>query len=233
MKNVMDIEQFKKELFSGIDCSWNDFFQEQFSLTYFQDLLDNLLNECNTKTVYPSINNIFRVFKDNSLNMIKVVILGQDPYHTPLVADGLAFSSKSLKIPPSLKNIFKELNNDLGIVNSTADLSKWSMQGIMLLNTVLSVEEHKANSHSKLGWNEFVVNTIKYLDLHNKVVFVLWGNKAKLFNKYIMNSEIIEGYHPSPLAGNKFFNQHYFSRINRFLNENNLQEIDWSLHEKI
>lgn len=226
---MLNKSEFETRLYQNIDLSWQEFFAMQKQESYYQNLIDKVYHEYSIQEVYPSVENIFRVFKDSSLDNTKVVIIGQDPYHTPMVADGLAFSSQAKKIPPSLKNIFKELKNDLNIENNQADLTKWSKQGVMLLNTALSVEKGKANSHQKIGWNEFVIALIKYLDQKQKLVFVLWGNHAKSYAQYLKNSYVIEGFHPSPFSAKKYFGGQYFSRINAYLKKEKIKEIDWRL----
>lgn len=216
-----------KDLMMDIDSEWMVFMDEQINLPYFNLLLKKLEKEYQTKFIYPEVYDILKPMKLSKLNDIKVIVIGQDPYHTPYVADGLAFSSKQNKIPPSLKNIFIEIKADVGIDNIVPDLSLWAKQGVFLLNTVLTVEKGKAKSHSKIGWNDFVVNLIKYLDNNDEYVFVLWGNDAQKYQKYLNNAHVITGFHPSPLAQGKFFNGKYFSRINECLRKQNKDIIDW------
>jgi uracil-DNA glycosylase len=207
--------------------TWQDFISQESKKDYFNKLNDTLNNEYRTKQIYPDFKDILRPLKEIKLHEIKVVIIGQDPYHTPGVADGLAFSSKASKIPPSLKNIFLEIKDDLGIENTNPDLSKWSKQGVFLINSILSVEQGKPKSHHKIGWEHFVRALIKYIDEHCFCVFVLWGNLAKSYQSVIKNNHIITGYHPSPLAGGRFLGERYFSKINTYLMANDIKPIDW------
>ncbi|MDR1781723.1 MAG: uracil-DNA glycosylase [Bacilli bacterium] len=214
---------FKESLFNNIDASWLDFINN--SILNDTTFIMKLENEYLSNTCYPDVQDILRVFSYPE-NSIKVVILGQDPYHSKGVADGLAFSCKQDKIPPSLNNIFKEINNDLNIINTNPDLSKWAKQGIMLLNTKLSVKAGLANSHNKLGWEKLIIPLIKYLDKKD-LIFVLWGNDAKKYKQYIINSYVIEGAHPSPFSYHLFKNNNYFSKINELLVKQHKQIIDW------
>jgi uracil-DNA glycosylase len=228
----LDKQQVEKNLFAGIDSSWYGFLFEQKALPYYQELLEKLTAACNSEIVYPSLNNMLRPMKELGISDIKVVIIGQDPYHTRGVADGLAFSSLLPKIPPSLKNIFKEIEDDVGVVNVSPNLENWSKQGIFLLNSILSVSEGQAKSHHNFGWQNFVLNLVKKID-DQGVIFVLWGNDAQKFEKYLSKSIIIKGAHPSPLAGGRFFNQHYFSKINEILSKQNHQPIDWRTSNEV
>ena len=184
------------------------------------------------KDIFPPQKQIFNAFhlpyKD-----VKVVILGQDPYHGVGEAHGFAFSTLSSKLPPSLKNIYKELYDDLGIEKdyNNGDLTPWVKQGVMLLNTGLTVEKDKPNSHKNLGWHEFTDVVIQKLNEKNEpVVFILWGNNAREKKKFITNPKhlIIESAHPSPFSAyNGFFGSKPFSRTNEFLKKNNMEEIKW------
>jgi len=204
------------------------FFKEQEEKTSYQGLLDRLYEEYLVKEIAPDLNCIYRVFKDMSYDMVKVIIIGQDPYHTKGVADGLAFSSK-IKLAPSLKNIYKELESDLKIKNTKSDLSAWSKQGVMLLNSALSVVIGQANSHQKLGWNEFVIDLIEYLNQKKHLVYILWGNHAKSYQQYIVNQYVITGFHPSPFSANKFYGGRYFSKCNHYLKSHRIEIIDWRI----
>ena len=221
------INNLEKALLANVDKSWSTFLLEQKKLAYYPILINNLTNAYVKSTIYPDLRDILKPMKVMSKEDVKVVIIGQDPYHTPGVADGLAFSSKQTKIPPSLKNIFKEIATDIGIENNSPNLENWAKQGIFLINSVLSVEEGKPKSHHKIGWKDFVVNLLKYLDNEEKIIFVLWGNDAQRYEEYLSNGIIIKGIHPSPLAGGGFFGQKYFSRINEILAKQNKEEIDW------
>lgn len=204
--------------------SWKSFLNSEFSKPYFKELSSFLTKEYETKTIFPPKQAVFRAFSTD-LNQVKVVILGQDPYHTPGVADGLAFSvsGKSNYMPPSLVNIHKEIDSDLGAhVNKTGDLTSWQKQGVLLLNNVLTVEAHKAGSHRGKGWEEFTEATIKYLNSNcNNLVFILWGRDARSKKSLIDPTKhlILESAHPSPLSAyNGFFGSKPFSKCNEYLN---------------
>lgn len=202
----------------------------------FKKFLNIINNEYNTKTIYPSKENVFNALKLTSYKDTKVVIVGQDPYHGEGEAHGLSFSvQKGVKIPPSLKNIYKELYNDLGIIPSPyGDLTKWAKEGVLLLNAVLTVEKDKPASHRKLGWELFTDYIIRSLNEKKEpVVFILWGNFAKDKEKYITNKHhlVIKSAHPSPFSANYgFFNSKPFSKTNNFLINNKIKPIDWNLN---
>ena len=218
-----------------IGNDWDLILADEIKKDYFIKLIDNLKQEYKNKIIYPKEEEIFKALKNTSYKDTKVVILGQDPYHGEQEAEGLSFSvRKGIKIPPSLKNIFKELNNDLGYkIPDHGSLEKWSMEGVLLLNTVLTVEKDKPASHKNIGWLEFTNTIIKKLnEKEESIVFILWGNFAKEKKKLITNKRhyIIESAHPSPFsARNGFFNSKPFSRTNKFLKEHNLKEIDWEI----
>lgn len=199
--------------------------------------LDNILgklNKMDLKEIYPSYENIFRSLNLTPFSSVKVVIIGQDPYHGENEANGLAFSiNNGVKITPSLRNIFKELQDDIGIKRDNTDLSSWASQGVLLLNSILTVKKDMPLSHEDLGWQEITNYIIKYISDHKeKVVFILWGNFAKEYKKIINSSKhyIIESPHPSPFSARKgFFKSKPFSKTNNFLKKNNQSEIDWSL----
>jgi len=224
---VKIINNLEKVILANVDKSWAEFLLEQKQQAYYPQLIDNLTNAYVTSTIYPDLKDILKPMKMIKKNDVKVVIIGQDPYHTVGVADGLAFSSKQAQIPPSLKNIFKEIAADVGIVNTSPNLENWAKQGVFLINSVLSVEQGKAKSHHNIGWKDFVVNLIKYIDNDNQLIFVLWGRDAQKYEEYIKHGIIIKGVHPSPLAGGGFFGQNYFSRINTILQEQGKTQIDW------
>lgn len=192
-------------------------------------------NEYATKTIFPPKNYVFNALKLTSFANTKVVIVGQDPYHGVGEAHGLSFSvQEGIKIPPSLQNIYKELESDLGIKpSSKGDLTKWAKEGVLLLNAVLTVEKDKPASHRNLGWELLTDYIIKVLNTKEEpVVFILWGNFAKEKAKLITNPHhlILTSPHPSPFSARYgFFGSHPFSKTNQFLKENNLKEIDWSL----
>jgi uracil-DNA glycosylase len=211
---------------------WIDFINEEKKKEYYQILKQKVDEEYKNYLCHPDYNNIFHAFSVTHLNDIKVVILGQDPYHEPNQAHGLAFSVLCDKLPPSLINIYKEMSSDLGInINQDGNLDYLAKQGVLLLNTTLTVRMHEANSHSKFGWETFTDNVIKELDKNNNpIVFILWGSNARSKRKFITNPNhlIIESAHPSPLSSYRgFFGSKPFSRTNSFLREKGVEEIKW------
>lgn len=212
--------------------SWKPFLKAEFKKPYFKELAEFLHQEYETKTIFPKKELVFRAFTTN-LNGIKVVILGQDPYHTPGAAEGLAFSvPNSAPIPPSLINIYKEIDNDIGAhANPHGSLGAWASQGVLLLNTVLTVEAHKPKSHSGRGWEIFTTEVIKYLNqTRSNLVFILWGRDARNKKSLIDGSRhlILESVHPSPLSAyNGFFGSKPFSKCNKYLEEHNQKPIVW------
>ena len=216
-----------------IGNKWDSILNEEYNKEYFKNLIDFIKQEYKNKTIYPKQNEVFNAFRYTDFDNVKVVILGQDPYHGPNQAEGLSFSvSNEVLKPPSLKNIFKELESDLGIpFPEDNSLKPWAKQGVLLLNAVLTVEEHKPTSHKNKGWEIFTDNVIKTLNNRDKpVVFILWGAYARAKKEYITNPKhyIIESAHPSPFsARNGFFGSKPFSKTNEFLKKNNIKEIDW------
>lgn len=212
--------------------SWKPFLKSEFEKPYFKELSEFLHAEYDTKTIFPPKQLVFSAFATD-LNEVKVVILGQDPYHTPGAAEGLAFSvPRSQPIPPSLINIYKEIDSDIGRhTNTSGSLRSWQKQGVLLLNTVLTVEAHKPKSHSGKGWEIFTTEVIKYLnDTRPHLVFILWGRDARNKKSLIDSNKhlILESPHPSPLSAHAgFFGNHHFSKTNQFLKSNNLKEIVW------
>ena len=212
--------------------SWKDFLNSEFKKPYFKELAKFLHDEYEHKTIYPKKSLVFSAFTTD-LNEIKVVILGQDPYHTPGSAEGLAFSvPNSQPIPPSLINIYKEIDNDIGHhANPRGSLINWQKQGVLLLNTVLTVEAHKAGSHRGHGWETFTTATIEYLSrTRPHLVFILWGRDARNKKSLIDTSKhlVLESPHPSPLSAySGFFGNHHFSRCNEFLSAHGLTPIEW------
>ena len=201
----------------------------------FHNFMNIINKEYDTKIIYPPKEDIFAALKNTSFKDVKVVIVGQDPYHGEGEAMGLSFSvHDGIKLPPSLKNIYKELEDDLGIkpVNS-GDLTKWTKEGVLLLNATLTVVKDTPNSHSKIGWDRFTDYVIKKLNTKEEpVVFILWGNFARSKKEFITNPKhlIIESAHPSPFsARNGFFGSKPFSKTNEFLTKNNIRPIDWNL----
>ena len=182
--------------------------------------------------ISPNLENVFKAFEYCSFDETNVVIFGQDPYFQPGVANGLAFSvNKKIPIPHSLKNIFKEIKNDIGsLSNINGDLSRWASQGVLLLNSALTVEENNPGSHSKIGWNDFIFDVINCLNTKKGVVFILWGNDAKKYQKKINNNEhlVLTSSHPSPLSAYKgFFGCRHFSKCNNYLIANDKKPINW------
>lgn len=212
--------------------SWRPFLNSEFGKPYFKELAEFLHDEYEHKVIFPKKSLVFSAFATD-LNDVKVVILGQDPYHTPGAAEGLAFSVPSSQpIPPSLINIYKEIDADIGShANRTGSLRNWQKQGVLLLNTVLTVEAHKAGSHRGKGWETFTTEVIKYLnESRPHLVFILWGRDARNKKALIDASRhlILESPHPSPLSAHAgFFGNHHFSRCNEFLRDCGLEEIIW------
>jgi len=217
-----------------INNDWDLILADEFNKDYYQKLRQFLNDEYQKYTIYPKAQDIYNALRLTSYNDTKVVILGQDPYHEPNQAFGLAFAVKCLELPPSLVNIYTELASDLNINRPTSgDLSFWAKQGVLLLNTSLTVREHQANSHKGKGWEILTDEIIKKLNQKDSpVVFILWGNNARSKKQYITNPKhlIIESVHPSPLSAyNGFFGSRPFSKTNEFLKENNMKEIDWTI----
>ena len=212
--------------------SWKEFLNSEFEKPYFKELSNFLHEEYARKTIFPPKGLVFSAFTTD-LNEVKVVILGQDPYHTPGAAEGLAFSvPNSQPIPPSLINIYKEIDADIGHhENKSGSLRAWQKQGVLLLNTVLTVEAHRAGSHRGKGWETFTTATISYLNkTRPHLVFLLWGRDARNKKPLIDTSRhlVLESAHPSPLSANAgFFGNHHFSRCNEFLQQNGMTEIKW------
>lgn len=202
--------------------SWDLVLQEEMKKSYFRYIKDFIKEERLSKTIYPPANDLFNAFKLTDFKDIKVVILGQDPYHGEKEAMGLSFSvRRGVRTPPSLRNIFKELKDDIGVEREDTDLSSLAKQGVFLLNTVLTVEKDKANSHKDIGWEIFTDFVIKQINEKlNNVVFILWGRSARDKKKLITNPShyIIESAHPSPLSAyNGFFGSKPFSKTNEYL----------------
>lgn len=201
----------------------------------FKKFMMLINHEYQTKTIFPEKNNVFNALKLTPYKNVKVVIVGQDPYHGVGEAHGLSFSvQKGVSIPPSLKNIYQELSSDLGIKPAEyGDLTKWAKEGVLLLNAVLTVEKDKPASHKGKGWELLTDFIIKELNKKEEpIVFILWGNFARSKKEYITNKKhlVIESTHPSPFsARNGFFGSKPFSRTNNFLKQNNIKEIDWQL----
>jgi uracil-DNA glycosylase len=216
-----------------IETSWKAALKDEFNSAYFGDLKSFLKQEGASHTLYPAGQNIFSAFNKTPINEVKVVILGQDPYHGANQANGLCFSvNPGVKIPPSLKNIYKELNTDIGMnIPGSGDLSTWAEQGVLLLNSVLTVRAHEAASHKNKGWEKFTDAVIRGISNQTKdVIFILWGNYAKKKGQHIDTTKhhIITSAHPSPLsAHNGFLGSKPFSKTNSILNSLNKQPIEW------
>jgi uracil-DNA glycosylase len=216
-----------------MDKKWLDIINEESRKEYFNKLNRFIDEERKYKSIYPPLELVYSAFELTSFDNVKVIIIGQDPYHQSGVANGLSFSvNQKNKLPKSLNNIFKELKDDLGINNTNGDLRSWSRQGVFLLNTILTVEDGKALSHKNIGWEVFTKAIIESLNKDSKPkVFLLWGNQAQKYSQLISNKNhlIIASAHPSPLSAyNGFFGSKPFSKINKFLIKNNLSEINWS-----
>ncbi len=217
----------------NIHESWRRILSQEFDKPYFKMLKTELKKrKAEGKVIYPPGDKIFYAFDQCPFDQVKVVIIGQDPYHGPQQAMGLCFSvSKEVKIPPSLKNIYKEIEADLGVqMPNHGDLTGWAQQGVFLLNTVLTVEANAPASHQKLGWNNFTDEVIRLLSQEKQnLVFMLWGNFAKSKINLIDENKhlILSSPHPSPLAGKGFFNQNHFSLANKWLDNKKLTPIKW------
>ena len=216
--------------------NWDNILQEEYKKDYFKKIVDFINKEYTEKICYPPKSKILRALSLTDYDNVKVVILGQDPYHGVGEANGLAFAvSNGIKLPPSLQNIYKELYNDLKISPSNVgNLECWAKEGVLLLNAVLTVEKDKAASHKDIGWQEFTDAIIKKVnEKETPVVFILWGNFARSKKTLITNPKhyIIESTHPSPFSANSgFFGSKPFSKTNNFLKKNGIKEIDWKVY---
>lgn len=215
-----------------IGNDWDTVLKEEYEKDYFKKIKDVVRREYREKEIFPPASRVFYAFRETPYKDVKVVILGQDPYHGVGEANGLCFSvNRGIKMPPSLKNIYKELYNDLGIERTDTDLSDWAKSGVLLLNSVLTVEKDKPASHKFVGWEEFTDSVIQKLnEKEEPVVFILWGNFAKSKVPYITNPKhlILTSSHPSPFSVNYgFFGSRPFSRTNAFLKKNGIEEIKW------
>ncbi len=218
-----------------IEPSWKELLNKEFEKEYFHSLVNSLKKEKKAgKIIYPRGSQIFNAFQLTPVSSLKVVILGQDPYHNPNEAMGLCFSvPKGIRTPPSLINIYKEIKRDLGHdIPSHGDLTSWAEQGVLLLNAMLTVEHKKPGSHRKIGWQSFTDAVISQISMQcNNVVFLLWGNFAKGKSSLIDSSKhlILQSVHPSPLAGNRFFGNGHFSETNRYLQQHKKTLINWEI----
>ncbi|QAA80948.1 uracil-DNA glycosylase [Aequorivita sp. H23M31] len=217
-----------------IEPSWKQVLQEEFEMKYFQELIDFVKNEYAVNTCFPPSENIFSAFDHAPFEKVKVVMIGQDPYHGPNQAHGLCFSvGKETKIPPSLKNIFQEIKTDTGAeIPTNGNLNRWAEQGVLMLNATLTVRAHEAGSHQNKGWEKFTDAVIQKLsDEREGLVFMLWGGPAKKKGRKIDASRhlILSSGHPSPLAANRgfWFGNKHFSKANDYLKENGKIPIVW------
>lgn len=215
-----------------MDLSWKLPLQDEFTKPYWKKLTDILRHQYLETTVYPHPKQVFRALDLVPFDKVKVVIIGQDPYFNPNQANGMAFSVKDgVPLPPSLRNIYKEINNDLGITClESGDLTRWAEQGVLLLNSVLTVMAYQPASHTGLGWEQFSDSIIRLLNEQSKdIVYMLWGRYAQMKGAMIntrQNLVLMSG-HPSPYSSNLFFNRHHFSRCNKYLEEHEKAPIDW------
>ena len=219
----------------NIGNKWDDILEDEFKKEYYANIREFLKKEYSTKTIFPNMYDIFNALKYTDYEDVKVVILGQDPYHGVGQANGLSFSvKKGMVVPPSLKNIYKEIQDDLGIQLDLedGDLSYLAHQGVLLLNASLTVEKSKPNSHSKIGWQTLTDAIIEKLnDKKNPIVYLLWGKNAQLKEKLITNKShlILKCPHPSPFSVHSgFFGCKHFSKTNDFLEKNGMTKINWS-----
>ena len=220
---------------AAISNDWLTPLKPEFSKPYYAKLYQKVKEEYNTRRIYPPADDIFNAFSLTPLEKVKAVILGQDPYHGEGQAHGLCFSVKpDVEIPPSLVNIFQELHDDLGCyIPNNGYLEKWARQGVLMLNTVLTVRAHQPNSHRGIGWEEFTDAAIRILDQQDRpMVFILWGRPAQMKKAMLHNPRhlILESPHPSPLSAFRgFFGSRPFSKTNAFLEKNGLEPIDWQI----
>lgn len=220
---------------AAISNDWLEALRGEFKKPYYRQLFETVKKEYATHLVFPPSDDIFNAFHLTPLKDVKVVILGQDPYHNVGQAHGLCFSvQKGVAIPPSLVNIYQELHDDLGCsIPEHGYLVKWARQGVLMLNTVLTVRAHQANSHRGIGWEEFTDAAIKVLDEQDRpIVFILWGTPAQRKKTMLHNPRhlVLEAPHPSPLSAYRgFFGSRPFSKTNAFLEENGVEPIDWQI----
>lgn len=215
--------------------SWDTFLENEQEKSYFLQLKSFIMDEYSKKAIFPPMDMVFNAFTLTPLENIKVVIVGQDPYHQPFQAHGLAFSvPEGVRVPPSLRNIFKEIKSDLGHeIPKSGNLISWAKQGVFMINSVLSVEHGKPESHSRKGWETFTNSAISYINrLNQPIAYLLWGKSAKSKEVLINNPNhlVLQASHPSPLSATRgFFGCKHFSKVNEFLVQNNTEPIDWNL----
>ena len=220
---------------AALTGDWEKALSGEFKKPYYGKLYKTVISEYSERVIYPASNDIFNAFAFTPLEQVKVVIIGQDPYPGDGQAHGLCYSVKpSVETPPSLVNIYKELQDDLGCyIPNNGYLEKWARQGVLLLNTVLTVRAHQANSHRGIGWEEFTDAAIRALNEQDRpIVFLLWGKPAQMKKSLLNNPKhlILEAPHPSPLSAYRgFFGCRHFSRTNQFLEQNGLAPIDWQI----
>lgn len=215
-----------------IDQSWKEVLKPEFEKSYWSDLTEYVRKQYLSGNIYPPAKNIFRAFDLCPIDKVKVVIIGQDPYHGEKQANGLSFAvNDGITLPPSLKNIYKEIHNDLGIdpLNS-GDLSRWASQGVLMLNSVLTVSAGNPASHKTKGWEKFTDAVIKTLnDKRKNIVYLLWGKYAQVKGEVIDRQKnlVLISAHPSPYSVVNFYGNHHFSKCNEYLKNNKIEEIDW------
>ena len=223
---------------AAISNDWLPVFQGEFRKPYYKQLYQTVMKEYNTRKIYPAPDDIFNAFQLTPFHKVKAVILGQDPYHGEGQAHGLCFSVKpDVEIPPALVNIYKELHEDCGCyIPDNGYLTKWAEQGVLLLNTVLTVRAHQANSHRGIGWEEFTDAAIRRLNEEDRpIVFILWGRPAQMKKSMLTNPNhlILEAPHPSPLSAYRgFFGSKPFSKTNEFLVAHGVEPIDWQIENR-
>ena len=211
---------------------WKQVLESEFQKAYWQELTEFVRTQYSETKVYPSAASIFRAFDLCPFDKVKVVIIGQDPYHGPNQANGLSFAvNDGISLPPSLQNIFKEIHNDLGITPlPSGDLSRWANQGVLMLNAVLTVSAGNPASHKEKGWETFTTAAIKALnDKRENIVYLLWGKYAQVKGEIINRDKnlVLTSGHPSPYSANLFFGHHHFSKANQYLKEHNIEFVDW------
>ena len=220
---------------AGLSKEWINVLSEEFSKDYYKKLYDFVNEEYKTRTIYPPADDIFNAFNMTSIKDVKVLLLGQDPYHNEKQAHGLSFSVQpGTDIPPSLKNIYKELNDDLGCyIPNNGYLKKWADQGVLLLNTVLTVRAHQANSHQGKGWEHFTDAVLEAINKEDRpIVIFLWGGPSRKKKALLNNPNhlVLEAPHPSPLSAYRgFFGCKHFSKCNEFLEAHGIKGIDWQI----
>ena len=223
---------------AAINNDWLEALNDEFKKPYYKKLFATVNQEYKTRLIFPPADDVFNAFHLTPLHKVKVVILGQDPYHNNGQAHGLCFSvKKGVETPPSLVNIYQELHDDLGCeIPDNGYLEKWARQGVLLLKTVLTVRAHQANSHRGIGWEQFTDAAIRILNEQDRpIVFLLWGRPAQMKKSMLNNPKhlILEAPHPSPLSAYRgFFGCRHFSRTNEFLKENGLEPVDWQIENK-